>query len=92
MHASVEQTDLTTLSNFTVPANTTIALMLYTSSNFCATGNQYSTINNYYVQFLEWYVHSFRSKSLVKGLEIDVDKTLKAWQSPGLTATCEIWK
>jgi hypothetical protein len=72
-------------TSFTVPASTTVALLVYTSSYYS------TTTSSYYVQFLQWYVHSFRSETLVEGLEIDIEKTLKAWQCKGLSATYDLW-
>jgi hypothetical protein len=68
-------------TNFVVPANSTIVVILYTSSYY------YTNVNNYYSQFIHWYVHSFRSSTLAQGLEIDTEKTLKAWQCKGLSNT-----
>jgi hypothetical protein len=73
-------------TSFAVPANTTVALILYTSSFYS------STTSGYYVQFLHWYVHSFRLATLVDGLEIDIEKTLAAWQNKGLSATYDLWR
>jgi hypothetical protein len=72
-------------SSFSVPANTTVAIMLFTNAYYCAT-TTYA-----YAQFLHWYVHSFRSETLVAGLEIDVEKTLKAWQCKGINNTYGLW-
>jgi hypothetical protein len=73
-------------SNFTVPPNSTAAILLYTSSYYI------TTANSYYAQFLQWYVHSFRSVTLVGGLEIDLEKTMKAWQSKGFSSTYDLWR
>jgi hypothetical protein len=73
-------------TSFAVPANTTVALLLYTSSFYS------STTSGYHVQFLHWYVHSFRLATLVGGLEIDVEKTLTAWQNKGLSSTYDLWR
>jgi hypothetical protein len=73
-------------TTFTIPANTTVAVMLYTSSYY------YTNTSSYYAQFLHWYVHSFRSITLVDGLEIDVEKTLKAWQCKGFGNTYDLWR
>jgi hypothetical protein len=73
-------------STFVVPANTTIALIIYTSSYY------YTNTSSYYAQFLHWYVHSFRSSTLVPGLEIDVEKTLNAWQNKGGSSTYDLWR
>jgi hypothetical protein len=73
-------------SNFTVPPNSTVAILLYTSSYYI------TTANSYYAQFLQWYVHSFRSVTLADGLEIDLEKTMKAWQSKGFGSTYDLWR
>lgn len=73
-------------TNFIVPANSTIVVVLYTSSYY------YTSANSYYSQFIHWYVHSFRSETLVEGLEIDVEKTLKAWQCKGFSSTYDLWR
>jgi hypothetical protein len=73
-------------TSFAVPAHTTVALILYTSSYYS------TTTSGYYVQFLHWYVHSFRYATLVDGLEIDVEKTIKAWQCKGLSNTYDLWR
>jgi hypothetical protein len=73
-------------ASITVPANTTIAVILYTSSHY------QTNTSGYYAQFIHWYVHSVRSATLVSGLEIDIDKTIKAWQSRGLSATYDLWR
>jgi hypothetical protein len=73
-------------TSFAVPAHTTVALLLYTSSFYS------STTSGYYVQFLHWYVHSFRLATLVDGLEIDTEKTLSAWQNKGLSSTYDLWR
>ena len=74
------------LANITVPGNTTVAVLLYTSAWYN------TTVNSYYVQFLHWYVHQFRSATLAAGLEIDIEKTLKAWQGKGLSTTYSLWR
>jgi hypothetical protein len=74
---STTSSNFTGIASFNVPANTTVAIILYTSSYY------YTNTSSYYVQFLHWYVHSFRSETLVTGLEIDFEKTLKAWQCKG---------
>jgi hypothetical protein len=68
-----------------IPANTTVAVMLFTNAYY------YTTASYTYAQFLHWYVHSFRSTTLVSGLEIDVEKTLLAWQCKGLSNAYELW-
>jgi hypothetical protein len=82
---STSISSFTGLASFNVPAHTTVAIILYTSSHYIA------GVYSYYAQFLQWYVHSFRSVTLVEGLEIDVKKTLKAWQCKGFSSTYEVW-
>ncbi|GHU13633.1 hypothetical protein FACS189449_09220 [Alphaproteobacteria bacterium] len=83
---SASASNFTGTASFNVPANTTVAILIYTSSYY------YTSTYSYYVQFLHWYVHSFRSGTLVNGLEIDVEKTLKAWQCKGLSSTYDLWR
>ncbi|WCR59652.1 MAG: hypothetical protein PG978_001100 [Wolbachia endosymbiont of Ctenocephalides felis wCfeF] len=68
-----------------IPSNKTVAILFYTSPYY------YTSSNNYYTQFMQWGVYNFRSNFLTTGLEIDVERTLKAWQCPGLDATHKIW-
>ncbi|MFT4314067.1 MAG: hypothetical protein AB3P11_03025 [Wolbachia pipientis] len=69
-----------------VPANKTVAILFYTSPYY------YTSSNNYYTQFMQWGVYNFRSSFLTTGLEVDVERTLKAWQCPGLERTDQIWQ
>lgn len=69
-----------------VPANKTVAILFYTSPYY------YTSSNNYYTQFMQWGVYNFRSNFLTTGLEVDVERTLKAWQCPGLERTDQIWQ
>jgi hypothetical protein len=73
------------VASFTSPANTTVAVMLFTNAYY------YTTTTYTYAQFLHWYIHSFRFATLVEGLEIDVEKTLKAWQCKGFANTYQLW-
>ncbi|WP_265018050.1 hypothetical protein [Wolbachia endosymbiont (group A) of Coremacera marginata] len=88
--------------NIIIPAGKTVTVLLYTSSNlhsegervgetpeFFASEHTYSTI---YGQFIQWGIYNFRSNFLTTGLEIDVERTLRAWQCPGLSNTHEIWR
>ncbi|MBD0392067.1 hypothetical protein IC220_06530 [Wolbachia endosymbiont of Pentalonia nigronervosa] len=69
-----------------IPANKTVVILLYTSPYY------YTSSGNYYAQFMQWGIYNFRSNFLTTGLEVDVERTLKAWQCPGFTNTFEIWK
>ncbi|WP_353278882.1 hypothetical protein [Wolbachia endosymbiont (group A) of Udea olivalis] len=69
-----------------IPSNKTVAILFYTSPYY------YTSSNNYYTQFMQWGVYNFRSNFLTTGLEIDVERTLKAWQCPGLERTDQIWQ
>ncbi len=73
-------------NNITVPANKTIAILFYTSPYF------YTSDYHHYSWFMRWSIYNFRSNFLTTGLEIDVERTLKAWQCPGLSNTHEIWR
>ncbi|WP_143688748.1 hypothetical protein [Wolbachia endosymbiont of Laodelphax striatellus] len=88
--------------NIIIPAGKTVTVLLYTSSNlhsggervgetpeFFASEHTYSTI---YGQFIQWGIYNFRSNFLTTGLEIDVERTLRAWQCPGLNATYKLWQ
>ena len=69
-----------------IPAGKTVAILLYTSAYY------YTAINSYYAQFLHWYIFSFRSGFLTNGLEVDIDRTLRAWQCRGYQYSYELWK
>ncbi|WCR54465.1 MAG: hypothetical protein PG981_001487 [Wolbachia endosymbiont of Ctenocephalides orientis wCori] len=69
-----------------IPAGKTVAILLYTSPYY----NEGT--NNYYVQFMQWGIYNFRSNFLTDGLEVDVERTLKAWQCSGLDTTHKIWQ
>ncbi|MGL9761903.1 MAG: hypothetical protein ACR5LB_06985 [Wolbachia sp.] len=88
--------------NIIIPAGKTVTVLLYTSSNllsegervgetpeFFASEHTYSTI---YGQFIQWGIYNIRSNFLTTGLEIDVERTLRAWQCPGLERTDQIWQ
>ncbi|MFP3022834.1 MAG: hypothetical protein ACEY3K_07965, partial [Wolbachia sp.] len=45
-----------------------------------------------YGQFIQWGIYNIRSNVLNTGLEVDVERTLKAWQCPGLERTDQIWR
>lgn len=47
---------------------------------------------DFYNQFIQWGIYNFRSNFLTTGLEVDVERTLKAWQCPGLQHTYQIWQ
>jgi vacuolar-type H+-ATPase subunit H len=79
-------TNFNSSASFVVPAQTTVAILFYTSSYY------YTSTNSFYVQFLHWYVYGVRSLTLRPGLEIDIDKTIKAWQCKGFTKTHDLWK
>jgi hypothetical protein len=73
-------------ASITVPANTTIAILLYTSGYYVTSLNTHATI------FSHWYLYNMRSVFLKDGLEIDIPKTLKAWQCPGYSAPIQLWE
>lgn len=72
-------------ASVTIPAQTTVAVLLYTS------GYYVTTSNNHYAIFSHWFLHSVRSEFLKEGLEMDTEKTLKAWQCPGYSDPSELW-
>lgn len=82
--------------NVEIPGGKTIAVLLCTSSyphsdmkisEGVLLGGTYKT----YGQFIQWGIYNIRSNFLTTGLEVDVERTLKAWQCPGLDATYKIW-
>lgn len=83
-HNSIS-TELSGSGSVVIPAEKTVAIILYTSSYY------YTNSNSYYVQFMYWSIYNFRSNFLTEGLEVDVERTLRAWQCPGLDATYKIW-
>ncbi|APR98634.1 hypothetical protein [Wolbachia endosymbiont of Folsomia candida] len=72
--------------NIKIPAGKTVAVLLYTSPYY--NENTYS----YYVQFMQWGIYNFRSNFLTTGLEVDIERTLRASQCPGLQYTYQIWQ
>jgi hypothetical protein len=72
--------------NVTVPASKTVAVLFYTSAYYYAGDYSYRTY------FMRWSIYNFRSSFLTKGLEVDVKRTLRAWQCPGLEHTHQIWQ
>ncbi|MBA8758085.1 apolipoprotein A1/A4/E family protein [Wolbachia pipientis] len=83
--------------NVEIPAGKTVAILLYTSSYLCSRTkvSQGMLASNYvhnYGQFIQWGIYNIRSNFLTTGLEVDVERTLRAWQCPGLTNTYELWQ
>ncbi|WP_264337300.1 hypothetical protein [Wolbachia endosymbiont (group B) of Dolichovespula media] len=82
--------------NVEIPAGKTVAILLYTSSYLYSrtkvsegvlSGDVYT-----YGQFIQWGIYNIRSNFLTTGLEVDVERTLRAWQCPGLERTNQIWQ
>lgn len=73
-------------ANVLIPAGKTVAILLYSSAYY------YTAYSNYYTQFMHWYIFNFRSAFLTTGLEVDVERTLKAWQCRGYQNSFDIWK
>ncbi|MFT4327276.1 MAG: hypothetical protein AB3P07_01360 [Wolbachia pipientis] len=69
-----------------IPSGKTVAVLFYTSPYY------YTSSNSYYTQFMQWGIYNFRSSFLTTGLEIDVERTLRAWQCSGLEHTYQIWQ
>ena len=69
----------------TVAAHTTIALLCYSSAYY------HNEVSGYYNQFLHWCVTRMRSELLKPGLEIDIERTMRAYHCPGLEHTYDIW-
>ncbi|WP_264687061.1 hypothetical protein [Wolbachia endosymbiont (group B) of Rhopobota naevana] len=83
--------------NVEIPAGKTVAILLYTSSYLYSRTqvSQGMLASNYvhnYGQFIQWGIYNIRSNFLTTGLEVDVERTLKAWQCPGLSETYELWR
>ncbi len=83
--------------NVEIPAGKTVAILLYTSSYLCSRTqvSQGMLASNYvynYGQFIQWGIYNIRRNVLTTGLEVDVERTLKAWQCPGLSSTHKIWQ
>ncbi|WP_341820717.1 hypothetical protein [Wolbachia endosymbiont (group A) of Myopa testacea] len=83
--------------NVEIPAGKTVAMLLYTSSYLYSRTqvSQGMLASNYvhnYGQFIQWGIYNLRSNFLTTGLEVDVERTLKAWQCPGLSETYELWR
>lgn len=72
-------------ASVTIPAQTTVAILLYTSAYLATTANLY------YALFSHWYLYNMRASFLTDGLEIDIPKTLQAWQCPGHSDPAELW-
>lgn len=83
-------------TSITIPANTTVCILIYTSSYYIASpktsSSSSSTSLNYFASFIHWRLDSVRSGFLKEGLEIDQDMTLKAWQCPGFSTPFEIFR
>ncbi|WP_353269867.1 hypothetical protein [Wolbachia endosymbiont (group A) of Myopa testacea] len=83
--------------NVEIPAGKTVAILLYTSSYLYSRTqvSQGMLTSNYvhnYGQFIQWGIYNIRSNFLTTGLEVDVERTLKAWQCPGLERTDQVWQ
>ena len=69
-----------------IPAGKTVAIMLYTSAYY------FAGPSSLYAFFMGWYVYNFRSNFMTTGLEVDFERTLKAWQQGvGTSDTYQIW-
>ena len=83
--------------NVEIPAGKTVAMLLYTSPYLysiteVSQGITHPNYVNTYTQFIQWGIYNIRSNFLSTGLEVDVERTLKAWQCPGLEHTYQIWQ
>ncbi|MGL5028937.1 MAG: hypothetical protein ACRC6C_02355 [Wolbachia pipientis] len=101
-----ESNEFAASGNVVIATGKTVAILLYTSSNLHSGISEIQTYGASYTeswgfkaakyvaydQFMQWGIHSFRSNFLTTGLEIDVERTLKAWQCPGLEQTYQIWQ
>ena len=75
-------------TSVTVPADTSVAILFYTSSYYITTPSS----AYYHGQFIHWRISNVRRGFLVEGLEVDIEKTLKAWQCPGLLKGFDIFR
>ena len=73
-------------ANVLIPAGKTVAILFYTSAYY------YTAASSHYTQFIHWYIYNFKSVFLTTGLEVDIDRTLRAWQCRGYQYSYEIWK
>ena len=89
---SSSSTGFSNSASISIPPNTTACILLYTSSYYISTPTNGSSSYGYHVQFLHWRLNKIRSAFLIDGLEIDFEKTLKAWQCPGFTNSYDLWK
>ncbi|WP_349966937.1 hypothetical protein [Wolbachia endosymbiont of Armadillidium arcangelii] len=82
--------------NVEIPAGKTVAVLLYTSSYLYSRGKvsegMLSGDVHIYGQFIQWGIYNIRNNFLTAGLEVDVERTLRAWQCPGLSETYELWR
>ncbi|GHT91899.1 hypothetical protein FACS1894122_04980 [Alphaproteobacteria bacterium] len=77
--------------SITVPANSTVVVMFCSASYYIAAPTDSSSVSyKYHAQFLYWRLNKVRTDFLKEGLEIDFDKTLKAWQCPGFSSPFEL--
>jgi hypothetical protein len=77
--------DINASASVTIPANATAVILL------CSTSRYLTYADTCYFQFSHWYLRSVRSAFLGSGLEIDIEKTMKAWQCPGFENTRGLW-
>lgn len=70
--------------SLTIPANSTIAVVMQASSYYKTTNS------SYYVLFEQWLMSGL-CEFMVEGLEIDYDMTLRAWQCPGYATPLGLW-
>nr|VFK16310.1 MAG: hypothetical protein BECKLFY1418C_GA0070996_102246 [Candidatus Kentron sp. LFY] len=71
----------------TVPAGRTVAIIVYTSPY------HYTSPTSAYVLFEHLYIERFKNEFLTTGLEIDIERTVKAHQNPnGSGDILDIWR
>ena len=71
--------------NVNVPANTTVSLLLYTSSF------NYTQASNFAVVFNGWKCFNMRTELAKAGLKIDMERTVKASQPEGTQYFYQLW-
>lgn len=88
--------EFTGSGNIEIPAGKTAAILLHTASYLDSRGKisegMLSGDVHIYSQFIQWGIYNIRNNFLSTGLEVDVERTLRAWQCPGLTNTYELWQ
>lgn len=90
---SSSSADISNSASITIPANSTVCILLYTSSYYMgAPSDSSSNSYYYYAQFIHWRLSNIRSGFLINGLDIDQNITLKSWQCRGFSNIYDLWR